>query len=318
MRGGNEVYYVPTEPRLKEDWSRFFRLERYQNATVAEVAARTAYKKAPCYPFYRGFSTFSAVEQMARLGPHRVAILDRERRVVGILTQSMVISLIDQNKDNLGQFKDCRLREVLPALASQTICVQETTLTIDAFKLMATNVRHRQSMQCNQVSLRKQEHTADIASWPRCHIAATSLPQGISGVAVTSRDGQLVDNISVRDLRGIGTQAEHFERLWHNVKKYKEEVRRQFSPQTPPHPIHVTLDDTVATVIARMDDGNVHRVFVVEKERRKKETASGKQEEEWEEVMRPTHVITQRDMLRFLLFKMGLQPMSVHSRQRTR
>ena len=140
MQGSNEVFYVPSEPRLKEDWSRFFQLDRYQNATVREVAARSRPKMPPSYPSFRGFATFSAVEQMARLGPHRVAVLDREKRVVGILTQSMVISLLDQNVERLGQFRDCKVREMVPALASQAICVPETSLTIDAFRLMATNV----------------------------------------------------------------------------------------------------------------------------------------------------------------------------------
>ena len=140
MQGSNEVFYVPSEPKLKEDWSRFFQLDRYQNATVREVAARSRAKMPLSYPSFRGFSTFSAMEQMARLGPHRVSVLDRERHVVGILTQSMVISLLDQNIDKLGQFRECSVREMVPALATQAICVPETSLTIDAFRLMATNV----------------------------------------------------------------------------------------------------------------------------------------------------------------------------------
>ena len=141
MQGSNEVYYIPSEPKLKEDWSRFFQLDRYQNATVREVAARTSLKRPQPFPTFRGFSTFSAVEQMARLGPHRLAVLDRERRVVGLLTQSMVISLLDQNIDRLGLLRECKVREMIPALASHSICVPETSLAIDAFKLMASNVR---------------------------------------------------------------------------------------------------------------------------------------------------------------------------------
>ena len=128
------------------------------------------------------------------------------------------------------------------------------------------------------------------------------LYQRITGLGVTNSEGSLVDTLSVRDLRGMGVNAEHFERLWHTVARYKEEVRRDFKRQTPPKPIHVTRDDTLRHVITRMDDGNIHRVFVVEKQRR--EGGSG------EELWRPTHVITQRDVMRFLLFKMGLQPMS--------
>ena len=118
---------------------------------------------------------------------------------------------------------------------------------------------------------------------------------------MTNSEGSLVDIVSVRDLRGIGVKAEHFERLWHSVKRYKDEVRREFHRQTPAKPIHVTQDNTLRDVIKRMDDGNIHRVFVLEKEKK----------EGGQEVWHPTHVITQRDVMRFLMFKMGLQPMSV-------
>ena len=140
LEGEKDVSYVPSEPRLRQDWADFFRLERYQLATVRDVLARPAVKKPPHLPSFRGFTTFSAVEQMARLGPHRVAVLDKERRVVGLLTQSMVVSLLDQNLDKLGAFRESRVREMVPALASSTVCVPETSITIDAFRLMATNV----------------------------------------------------------------------------------------------------------------------------------------------------------------------------------
>ena len=103
--------------------------------------------------------------------------------------------------------------------------------------------------------------------------------QGISGLGVTGDKGHLVDVLSVRDLRGLGVKAEHFERLWLSVRRYKEEVRKEFRRQTPPVPIHVTEDDSFERVISAMDDGNIHRVFVVRKE---------------EGGLKPTRVITQR------------------------
>ena len=97
-------------------------------------------KRPPNFPTFRGFSTFNSVEQMARLGPHRVAVLDRERRVVGLLTQSMVVSLLDQNMHRLGAFRESRVRELLPTLASTPISIRDSALAIDAFNLCATNV----------------------------------------------------------------------------------------------------------------------------------------------------------------------------------
>ena len=118
--------------------------------------------------------------------------------------------------------------------------------------------------------------------------------QCVSGLGVVNDKGHLVDILSVRDLRGIGMKAEHFERLWQPVGRFKAETRSEFHRQTPPQPIHVSEDGSFERVIRLMDDGNIHRVFVVDG------TEDGG--------MRPTHVITQRDVLRFLLSKMGLEP----------
>lgn len=48
------------------------------------------------FPVRRGFTLFTCMEQFAHLGANRVPILDDEGFIEGIVTQSMVISLFDQ------------------------------------------------------------------------------------------------------------------------------------------------------------------------------------------------------------------------------
>ena len=137
--------------------------------------------------------------------------------------------------------------------------------------------------------------TVSVVLW--CALPLSYPPsQCISGIGVTDEKGHLVDVLSVRDLRGIGVKAEHFERLWQSVKRFKQETRAEFHPQTPSQPIYVTEADSFERVLHLMDDGNLHRTFVVEK------VEDGG--------LKLTHVITQRDALRFLLFKMGLESVS--------
>jgi hypothetical protein len=44
----------------------------------------------------RGFTLFTCIEQFAHMGANRVPILNDQGRIEGIVTQSMVISLFDQ------------------------------------------------------------------------------------------------------------------------------------------------------------------------------------------------------------------------------
>ena len=47
------------------------------------------------------------------------------------------------------------------------------------------------------------------------------IEKNVSGLAVVDDSGQLTTNISVTDLRGIGTNGERFSRLFRPIKQYK-------------------------------------------------------------------------------------------------
>lgn len=245
-------------PPVNDSWAKFFLLDRFREATVSDMFAsmKMLRSRVPCYPAYRGFSTLWAFEQMARLGCHRIAVLDADSKVHNIVTQSMLMSLLAQSLDKLGTLRHMKVSEMMPGLAKDLKTCTEETLAIRAFKTMATN--------------------------------------NFSGLPVVDANGALVDNLSVRDLRGIGTKAGYFERLWMTVKDFKQEVRKSFPSQTPPLPITVTVHDTLETVLKRMDDGNIGRIVVVERRS--------------ENLTVPIRVITHRDVLMLLCFRMGLEP----------
>lgn len=117
---------------------------------------------------------------MARISSHRVAILNAERKVTGLITQSMVISLLDQHLDRLGALASAHtVEEMCPGLYDELRLVHETDMALSAFKLMVSN--------------------------------------NVSGLAVVNAAGELVDTISVRDLRGMGATAENWTNLWSSV-----------------------------------------------------------------------------------------------------
>jgi len=255
-----ETEKLTDEDETSAHWSRFMTMDAFKNATVANVMARPAWERRTIFnPAYRGFSTLYPMEFMARTGAHRIPILNKYHKVVNILTQSMLISLFDQNLSRFGSIREGKVRGIIPGLVQELLVIEETDLALNAFKKM--------------------------------------VDKNISGLAVVDSRGVLVDTISIRDLRGIGTSANKYERLWLTISAFKERVREDFKLQTPAKPICVTSDSTFADVIQGMDDGNIHRVFVVEY------TSNGDP--------LPTHVISQRDVLRHVLFKIGLEPTTV-------
>jgi hypothetical protein len=68
---------------------------------------------------YKGFSLFHVFETMAPISAHRtrMSICNSERKVVGLITQSMIISLFDQHLDRLGTLAtNHTVNEMIPGL----------------------------------------------------------------------------------------------------------------------------------------------------------------------------------------------------------
>jgi len=250
----------------KEHFSTFLTLERFRNATVLDCMGRPGFgTRSAAHHVFKGFSLFHVFESMARLSTHRVAICNSERKVTGVITQSMIISLLDQHLDKLGSLAtNHTVQELLPGLFDELKQIDENQLALSAFKKMVQD--------------------------------------NVSGIAVVNAAGELVDTISVRDLRGMGTTAEDWTSLWLDVKAFKAKCRSKFSAQTPMKPIYVTKSMTLENIIKKMDDGNIHRVFVAE------QRSNG--------ALIPSHVISQRDVLRFLLHLSGLKSTSLEDLER--
>lgn len=93
----------------------------------------------------------------------------------------MLIDFLWQNIERVGTIGDAKVADLHGT--SPVLTVQENTKAIVAFREMATS--------------------------------------GVSGLAVLDSNGKLVDNISLRDLKGIHPDAKIFWRLWNTVKAFK-------------------------------------------------------------------------------------------------
>jgi len=243
----------------EEAWSQFFEAEnRFAETRVSDIL-RTPdqWNRDPFHPVYRDFSLFSCLETMALTGAHRLGVVDpATKRIAGIQTQSALISELRQTKHYMGtSLLSRRVAEMIPHLNWVIHTIKESEPAINGF---------------NEMEAKK-----------------------VHGLAVVDNNGFLVDQISMRDLRGVGDAGQSFWRLYQPIKDFKNYVRLRFPKQAPAThfsarraptlPLYVTKDDTFETVLEQMNDGCIHRIFVCSEDERGNPT--------------PTHVISQRDIL---------------------
>jgi len=255
------------------NWEVFWnKLGTFREARVEDVMREIDWSKpSRAHAVRTGFSLLHVMEMMARDNVRRVAVIDAQDKVVGIATQSMIISLLSQNLPLFGPAKDTPVREAHGLLCGDVIAMRADHRALESFKLMAE--------------------------------------KNVSGVGVVNAKGSLIDVVSVRDLRGMGTDGAKFWRLYETVATYKTLTRLQFPQQTPRNPLYVTEGDTIERVIKLMDDGNIHRVFeVVPRTGAKTEEATGAEAMGAPAgvVLDPVHVISQRDVIQFTLKLFGM------------
>lgn len=250
----NSLFYSTSQG----EWANFFGSKLQFCTTPASVLIQKP-ERLGFVTMNKYFTSFSGLEMMARHKNHSILLMDESDRLCGILTQSMLVSFLRQIKNKWPiSFKNLKVRDFkgLPPYAKlQTIAEDETA--INAF-------------------LKMQEYD-------------------VYGLPIVDHRGVLTGCISVRDLRGVATDGTKFHRLFETVRRFKDETRAEherLAPtthysgrRTPYGAVYVTPDDTMEDVINKMDDGNLHRVFVCSTDSHRKNRPV------------PTGVISQCDVL---------------------
>lgn len=104
----------------------------------------------------------------------------------------------------------------------------------------------------------------------------------MNGVVLVDSAGKLTDVMSTRDLKGLVPGSINFKALWNSCREFKQKLRARY-PGDRKFPVTVRNSSTLTDVIRKMALNHVHRVVVVD------------------ENNRPLDVITQTDLLRFIL-----------------
>jgi len=220
------------EDQLKttEDWTKMADAsEEFRKKTVNDIMKYPISRRNPFFPIHSGFSVFSVIEALGKeKGLHRVPIIDRERNLITIISQSQIIQMICKNLDILGEKKNQPVN-TMENYFEDVLCVHEDSSTIEAFKTMVA--------------------------------------KEISGMAVINTEGKLVAALSLKDLKAMSTDARLFWRLHQTVKNFLLKVRKENDETGGDRPrtvVTVKSQDTLETVLKKLSEHKIHRVFIID------------------------------------------------------
>jgi len=217
----------------KNFWDLIHQDEQFQKATVRSVMSHplSMITKASFQAIYLDFSMFSAIEMLAKMpNVHRVAVIDANRRLYGIITQSRLARVI--HKHNLEGRTGTALNMPIWAVEGAIkpiVTAKETEDAIMAFRKM---------------------------------VAAK-----VTAVAVENADGQITGVLSAKDLKLMSEDGKFFWKLFQIVSSFQYEISR-LDPNRPKELIVLSTSDTLAMAVEKMAKANVHRVFIVDEHRR--------------------------------------------------
>jgi len=220
---------------------------KFSNTLVSEIMQWPLKKNNPFHPVTKGYSLFTAWEILGLSAARRVPVIDSGGQIVDIVTQSMMIDFLWQNIEKIGKLAEKKVQDIQVLHNHALVQMNSTSRAISGFREMVR---------------RGEDH-----------------------VAVVDGHGHLVDNLSLRDLRGIQPDVKVFYRLWNSITDYKEKLRKDYPDKTPSGVLNVLPTDTLYHVVELMAVKHIHHVFVVENHSE----------------MKPLKVITQTDILREIL-----------------
>jgi len=200
--------------------------EAFLKKTVKDVMRNPKTQRNPFHPVYENYSVMSAMELLAReRGLHRVPVIDRAERIVGLISQSQLIHFILRNIELLGNKRFKTLDKSPHIFKKKVISVNQDVLAYEAFKSMV--------------------------NW------------NVSGVAVVDDYGKLVGNLSLRDLKPLASDLSLFVRLYDTVGEFLSRARKE-DPQLAKEGLYCFMNEQIQNVIRVLAQHNVHRIYIVD------------------------------------------------------
>jgi len=163
---------------------------KFTNTVVSDIMHWPLQKANLFHPLTKGYSLYAAWEVLALANTRRAPVVDSEGKVAHFVTQSMLIDFLWQNIEKIGKLAEKKVQDIRTIHNSVTK-VASSTKAIIAFREM--------------VKLQ------------------------LDHLAVIDSHGKLIDNLSLRDLKGIRPDVKVFYRLWNSVLEFKAKVREEYA-----------------------------------------------------------------------------------------
>lgn len=199
-------------------------------ATVHDLLLSPCHRSTlSCYPVPDGITLFSVFDMLSWSGSYRLPVLNSSRKVVNVVTQSMLLKYIYENRELIPE----RIRQkTVKEFVDNTVVVtlHESKRAIHACQLMSE--------------------------------------KGVNGIAIVNDANQIIDSFSVKDLRGVGLDAQQIWRLFMPILVYKKKQVELFPRASPSRLVEAKLDDTLDKVLEQFVVNATHRVWVVDADRK--------------------------------------------------
>jgi len=206
-------------------WKLIEKEEHFNTRKVRDIMKYPLNRRNPFHPITVKYSLWSAVEAMAREPAlHRVPIIDENRTLMGLITQSRLINFFKEHMDKLGNKKNKPLT-MNKHWFHEISSVKTEDIAIEAFKLMTT--------------------------------------KNLTGVAVLDDNGKLYGSMELRDLKAIHADGAMFWRLHEPVSTFLEKMKREYRGVTG-HVVTIKPEDTLETAINMMAEHKLHRIYIVD------------------------------------------------------
>jgi len=207
-------------------WTLFSKEEQFRNITVKDVMKSPLTRRNPFHPIKGGYSLLYAIEALAKeRNLYRVAVIDDDRQLLNLITDSQVLTFLHENIDKIGPKVDRPVSEM--NVLREVVRIKESQPAVEAFNLM--------------------------------------VKEAISGVAVVDDKGHLVGNLSVRDLKVMAPDGGLFWRLYGSAKNFLDKLHQEYAGSGRPSSVQTcTVNDTLKHIINKLAANRIHRLYVVD------------------------------------------------------
>jgi len=213
----------------KDFWELTKREEYFQQRIVKDIMVYPISRRNPFKPINKGYSLLFVAEMLARdPALQRVPILDDNNVLVGLISQSHLVNFLYSQITVLGDVKNKPVSSI--ANLSLPLTVKKNEIAIEAFNKM---VQHN-----------------------------------VHAIGVVNDDGVLIDNLSMKDLKAISTDATLFWRLFQDVDTFLSKLKSESPSSRPKNVVCVTKNDTLETVLRVCSETGIHRVWVVDEQKK--------------------------------------------------